>query len=314
MGKIHLESELFDLNFLTYYLKNAERFIQANTVGMGIPHVSGEVLRTLFIAFPNKDVQIKISKYLDHQTTIIDHLIHQKEKLIDLLKEKRQAVIKEAVTKGLNPEAKRKESNISWIGDIPEHWHVSKLKWTLDFCNSKRVPIEAAERHGRKGPYPYYGASGIIDSVDDYLFDGEYILVGEDGANILSRSTPLAFIAKGKFWVNNHAHILKVLGGEIEYYCEQLELNDYATLASGSAQPKLTKEALANLSIIVPPPSEQYQIVNYLRDVNHTTDLTTYMILEQIDKIKEYRQSIISEAVTGKIDVRDWQPNKQQVA
>ncbi|PMZ30475.1 restriction endonuclease subunit S, partial [Pseudomonas sp. GW247-3R2A] len=76
-------------------------------------------------------------------------------------------------------------------------------------CNSKRVPLSSAERADLEEIYPYYGASGIIDMVDDYLFDGPRILVAEDGANLLSRNTPLAFIATGKYWVNNHAHILK---------------------------------------------------------------------------------------------------------
>jgi type I restriction enzyme S subunit len=143
MGKIHVESDLYDLNFLSYYLKNAERFIQSNTVGMGIPHVSGEVLRTLFITFPNRNEQTTIANYLDHQTVIIDQLIQQKEKLIAMLKEKRQAVINEAVTKGLpaeaaakaglNPNAKMKDSGIEWLGEVPEDWLLTKMKFGCQF-------------------------------------------------------------------------------------------------------------------------------------------------------------------------------------
>jgi type I restriction enzyme S subunit len=139
MGKIHVESDLYDLNFLSYYLKNAERFIQSNTVGMGIPHVSGEVLRTLFITFPNRNEQTTIANYLDHQTVIIDQLIQQKEKLIAMLKEKRQAVINEAVTKGLpaeaaakaglNPNAKMKDSGIEWLGEVPAEWNIKRLRY-----------------------------------------------------------------------------------------------------------------------------------------------------------------------------------------
>ncbi len=301
-----------DLKYYLYYLQTMTPFYKRPDTN-GAKIMNNEMAR-IYCLIPPVQEQNKIAQYLDHQTAIIDQLIHQKEKLIELLKEKRQAVINEAVTKGLNPNAKMKDTGIELLGEIPEHWKISKVKWHLEFCNNKRVPLEAAERYNRKGQYPYYGASGIIDHVDDFLFDGDFILVGEDGANILSRSTPLAFIAKGKFWVNNHAHILRVPYGEIDYFCEQLELNDYSTIASGSAQPKLTKEALGNIRIAIPSKDEQTLIVEYVNGSNKIIDDTCSKIFSQIEKLKEYRQSIISEAVTGKIDVRGWQPNKQKVA
>lgn len=301
--------------YLYYSLRSDIFQNQFNNAITGlIGGVSISNLKNFYLSFPPIEEQSSIVQYLDYQTSIINQLIQQKEKLIELLREKRKAVINEAITKGLDPNAKMKDSGIEWVGEIPEHWDISKVKWHLEFCNNKRVPLEAAERYNRKGPYPYYGASGIIDSVDDFLFEGNFILVGEDGANILSRSTPLAFIATGKFWVNNHAHILNVPKGEIEYFCEQLELNDYSTIATGSAQPKLTKEALGNLKIIVPPKEEQTSIVEHIRNSNKLIDGAVSKILLQIENLKEYRQSIISEAVTGKIDVRDWQPNTKQVA
>jgi len=193
---------------------------------------------------------------------------------------------------------KYKESGIEWVGNIPTHWRVSTVKRNLEFLNNKRVPIEAGVRFDRQGEFPYYGASGIIDYVDDYIFDGTHILIGEDGANILSRSSRLVFIAQGKFWVNNHAHILDVPAGNTSYFCEQLELNDFATLASGSAQPKLTKEALANLALIIPPIEEQNKIANFL---DHQTTIIDDLIGQKeklIELLKEKRQAIINEAVT----------------
>ena len=193
---------------------------------------------------------------------------------------------------------KHKESGIEWVGKIPAHWRISTVKRKLEFLNNKRVPIEAGLRFDRQGEFPYYGASGIIDYVDDYIFDGTHILIGEDGANILSRSSRLVFIAQGKFWVNNHAHILDVPVGNTSYFCEQLELNDFATLATGSAQPKLTKEALANLALIIPPIEEQTQIANFL---DHQTPIIDNLISQKeklINLLKEKRQAIINESVT----------------
>lgn len=271
-----------------------------------VPSMTQEKLNSVKVCKPTLQEQTAIAKYLDHQTAIIDELIEKKTKQIALLKEKRQAIINETVTKGLDPTSKMKDSGIEWLGEIPESWEVIKLKWHLNFLNYKRIPIESGIRFERQGNYPYYGASGIIDYVDDYIFEGKYILIGEDGANILSRSTPLAFIAEGKFWVNNHAHILEVLGGNVDYFCYQIESNDFTPLATGSAQPKLTKDAVANIKVIVPPLIEQNVIVDFINNCSSSIDSIVDKIYTQIEKLKEYRQSLISEAVTGKIDVRGW--------
>ena len=97
-------------------------------------------------------------------------------------------------------------------------WNTYKLSDVVDFLDEKRVPLKESERLTKKGVYPYYGASGIIDYVDNYLFEGEFILLGEDGANIITRSTRLAFLAKGRIWVNNHAHVMKAKVGFNNYF------------------------------------------------------------------------------------------------
>jgi type I restriction enzyme S subunit len=105
-----------------------------------------------------------------------------------------------------------------------------------------------------QGRFPYYGASGVIDHVDDYLFEGQRLLVGEDGANLIARSSPIAFIADGKYWVNNHAHVLSENGEAklrfLEYYFALVDLKPFVT---GSAQPKLTRSALDSLPVPLPP-------------------------------------------------------------
>ncbi len=101
------------------------------------------------------------------------------------------------------------------------------------------IPLAAIDRADVEKIYPYYGASGVIDYVDNYIFSETLILVAEDGANLLSRSTPLAFLAKGKYWVNNHAHILKPIDGDIRYWVAALQIFDYMPLVTGAAQPKL---------------------------------------------------------------------------
>lgn len=143
-----------------------------------------------------------------------------------------------------------------------------------EILNHKRVPLNSQEREKRKGPYPYYGASGVVDFVDDYLFDGEYVLISEDGENLRSRKTPIAFKASGKFWVNNHAHIVKgiepFLNDWIVYYFSNTDINPFLT---GAVQPKLSKENLLNIPIYLPDFSEAKAITEILSSLDDKIEL-----------------------------------------
>ena len=132
--------------------------------------------------------------------------IRVKERKIELLHEYRASLIHQAVTKGLDPNVEMKPSGVEWIGEIPKHWAISKVKHELESLDYLRVPLNSETRGSMKSKvYDYYGASGVIDKVEAYIFDESLILIGEDGANLYLRSTPLAFKATGKYWVNNHA-------------------------------------------------------------------------------------------------------------
>ncbi|MBI5663475.1 MAG: restriction endonuclease subunit S [Nitrospirae bacterium] len=278
-------------------------YVNYTSKGSTINHLYQETFFNLPFILPEIDEQPAIAHYLDERTAQIDTLIANKQKLIELLKEERTAIINQAVTKGINPKGKLKPSGIEWLGDIPEHWEVKKLKYVLDCFDSKRVPLNAAERGEVKNIYDYYGASGVIDKVGDYLFDGDFILIGEDGANLLTRSTALAFKATGKFWVNNHAHILKPKDGNIDYFTYLLESIDYAIWVSGSAQPKLTADNLMNITICEPPLLEQHTIAHHIGTHISRIDATISKIEKEIELLQEYRTALISEVVTGKVKV-----------
>jgi type I restriction enzyme S subunit len=248
--------------------------------------------------------QRAIAAFLDRETARIDALIGHKERLIALLEEKRQAVIGHAVTRGLDPEVPLKDSGVPWLGLVPRHWEVKKLKYSARFLNYRRIPLSAEERGGLEKVYPYYGASGIIDQVDQYLFDEPLILIGEDGANLLSRSTPLAFIASGKYWVNNHAHILKPKSGQLVYWTERLNSISYEPFVSGSAQPKLTSDALGSIEFAAPDASEQAKIAQYIEKQDARVTPVISRVRDGIARLQEYRTALISAAVTGQIDVR----------
>jgi type I restriction enzyme S subunit len=258
-------------------------------------------MNNALVALPPMETQRQIARFLDEKTAQIDGLIEKKHALLDRLAEKREALITRAVTKGLDTAAPMKPSGIGWLGDIPAHWKVLNLRYAVKSLNNMRVPIAAELRKGIERTYPYYGASGIIDYVDEFIFDFPTVLVAEDGANLLSRSTPLSFVAEGKYWVNNHAHILKPQRMTTWYCSSLIALYPLDPWVSGSAQPKLTKESLGALRVWVPPLDEQKQIETAIEvEVKRLYDARK-PLEESIRKLEEYRSAIITSAITGKL-------------
>lgn len=140
-------------------------------------------------------------------------------------------------------------------------WPLRRMDELVHFLNAKRVPVKSADRANMQGQYPYYGASGIVDRVNDYIFDGDFLLVSEDGENLRSRKSPIAFMARGKYWVNNHAHILdEKEPGILRYLSWVLNRTDLSAYITGAAQPKLNKRTLQTVEIPVPPKNERLGI------------------------------------------------------
>jgi len=144
-----------------------------------------------------------------------------------------------------------------------DSWLETDFGSLVENLDSKRVPVKRSSR--KPGPYPYYGASGIVDYVDDYLFDGEYLLIAEDGENLNSRKTPVAFVARGKFWVNNHAHVLRGLHpSDTRFLAYCIESSDISGYVTGSAQPKLSQGNLHAIRLFVPPVRQRAAIARVL--------------------------------------------------
>ena len=152
------------------------------------------------------------------------------------------------------------------FGKFNSKWKKNKLDEVVDFFDNQRIPIDSGER--KDGPYPYYGASGIIDYVDGYIFNGEYVLLAEDGANIILRSSPIAYLSKGKFWLNNHAHIMRMKTGSNEFLIQLLEKQNYEKYNTGTAQPKLNGEVVKNITLHFPSDEEQSAIGTLFRTLD----------------------------------------------
>tara|TARA_R110001599_G_scaffold310115_1_gene517213 strand:- start:5875 stop:7203 length:1329 start_codon:yes stop_codon:yes gene_type:complete len=282
-------------------------FVDFNKTGSTIVHLYQATFVNFSYAMPRFFEQELIVNFLDHETAKIDTLIEKQQQLIALLKEKRQAVISHAVTKGLSPNAPMHDSGVEWLGEVPEHWLVSRVKFEYKNLDGQRIPLSTEERSYKQGEYPYYGATSVIDYVDDYIFDEDLVLVSEDGANLIMRSYPIAFPAYGKYWVNNHAHILRPVDENTEFWAEVIEVRDLTPYISGSAQPKFTSEALSNLVIAVPPTKNEVdEIALFIKKQKEKYSLLIDKAEGSIQLMQERRTALISAAVTGKIDVRNW--------
>ena len=152
--------------------------------------------------------------------------------------------------------------------EIPENWVWARFGTAMINRDAERIPLSVNEREKLQKIYDYYGASGVIDKVDRYLFSKPLLLIGEDGANLLARSKPIAFIARGQYWVNNHAHVLDSSDGLLlEYvavYINAINLTPYVT---GTAQPKMNQEKMNSILIPIPPTGEQFRIVQKINQI-----------------------------------------------
>ena len=194
---------------------------------------------------------------------------------------------------------KMKDSGIEWIGMIPEGWEVCRLKNIVACHDELRKPISADKRENHLKLYDYYGASGVIDTIDDYNVDGTVLLIGEDGANLKLRNLPLIYRASGKFWVNNHAHILIVNKKySYDYVAYLLEAGDYSNYITGSAQPKLSQFNLMRFPVAIPNYTEQENISFFIHRECSKIDSILSETRSSIEEYKKLKQAVITQAVT----------------
>ena len=189
-------------------------------------------------------------------------------------------------------------------------WRERPLSELTDNFDGIRVPVKEADR--RPGPYPYYGASGVVGNIDDYLFDGEYLLIAEDGENLRTRNTPVAFLARGKFWVNNHAHIVRGNNeADTRFLMYALSSADIGGYLTGSTMPKLTQGNLNRIPLLTPPLSEQRAIAHILGTLDDKIELNRKMneTLEAMARALFKSWFVDFDPVRAKMDGR-WKKGK----
>lgn len=288
--------------YVFYYLRSGmfQTQFRDSLAGL-IGGVSITNLRNFKIPLPPNFDGVKISQFLDHQTGLIDQLIEKKKRLVELLDEKRKAIINEAVTKGLDPTVRMKDSGIEWIGEIPEHWELAKLKYLVTMKSGNSITSNEIDEIGI---YPVFGGNGFRGYTDSFTNEGDYVLIGRQGALCGNIN-----YASGRFWASEHAVVVyPTLKIDTFYLGELLRIMDLNQYSESAAQPGISVGKILNLVVPKIGIEEQIEISNFLKKKLGQIEMLKEKLTIQIDKISEYRQSLISEAVTGKIDVRDWEP------
>jgi type I restriction enzyme S subunit len=312
-------SNKIDNRYLMYWLRNNYQNIRNLGGGDKRDGLNLAMLGGIPIPIPSVVEQTQIANYLDHKTTQIDNLISKKEKLIELLKEERIAIINQAVTKGLNPNAPMKDSGIEWLGEIPEHWeckrigHISKvirgasprpagdpLLFNGDFLPWITVK-EVTNAHGK-----------FIVSTESYLtelgaqhtriLDPETLILSNSGATL---GVPRITLIKGGINDGSVAFLNLDVERDFLYYFFVTHTNIYREEAAGYGQPNLNTEIVKSTKIPIPPKREQIDIVLFIENQINSFNKVLELSKREIELLKEYKITLISEVVTGKVDVRD---------
>ena len=198
--------------------------------------------------------------------------------------------------------------------DLPERWTWTSLENCVDVLDSQRIPINAKERETRKGEIPYYGATGQVGWIDDYIFDEELVLLGEDGAPFLDPIKNKSYIIKGKSWVNNHAHVLRALNGIslnrfISHYLNNFNYTGYVT---GTTRLKLNQAPMRKIPVPLAPLSEQHRIVARIEELFSRLDAGVEALRRAKVQLQRYRQSVLQAAVTGRLTA-EWRAAHPEV-
>jgi len=255
--------------------------------------ISIEAIREVLIPLPPVAEQLRIVNEIDNKLSYIKEISKDCGKISELIGVAKSKIIELAISGKLVPQDPNDEPAIellkrinpgfkpcdnSHYGNLPPGWAVCRLEDVCQICDNQRQPINSTERQERKKRaqtlYPYYGATGQVDWIDDYMLDGTFILLGEDGAPFLEKFADKAYVVSGKIWVNNHAHILKP-NCDITYLTYYLNRYDYSKCVNGSTRLKLTQADMKNMTIVLPPLVEQHRIAGRIENIFRMLDAIT---------------------------------------
>ena len=277
-------------------------FVDYNSDGSTIQHLYQNVFINFKFPIPPIPEQTQIVSFLDTKTQKIDELIKKTEQKIKLLKEKRTSLINHCVTKGLNPNVEMKDSGVEWIGEIPIHYDIVRLKFLCSVKTGSRDTQDKVE----DGDYPFYVRSPNIERINSYSFDGESVLTVGDGVG----TGKVFHYVNGKFEFHQRVYkfsdFKRITGKFFYWFMKHHFIFVTEDQNSKSTVDSLRRPLINGFQFVIPSIEEQTQIVEYLDEQTQKIDSTIEKETQRTELLKEYRQSLISEVVTGKIDVRDY--------
>jgi type I restriction enzyme S subunit len=296
---VFCDSSIIDLKFLQYwFIGNKEQIINL-AIGGGQPNISQNILKDIRVWCPDYSEQVSLTQFLDHKTTQIDHLIAKKEQFIQLLEEERVAVINQAVTNGLDPTVPMKDSGIKWLGEIPEHWELKRMKYLCDVTTGGKD----TENREDDGEYPFFVRSQTIERISTYSFDGEAILTAGDGVGVCK----VWHYVNEKFDFHQRVYMMcnfkPVLGKYLFYYLKENFGKEVMKLSAKSTVDSLRRPMFQNFMVCFGSLEEQKQIISHIEKEELRIETLITKSHQEIELLKEYKTALISEVVTGKVDV-----------
>lgn len=266
-------------------------------VRIGQWDLSIDGMKRIPVVIPPLPEQSAIVRFLGWADRRIRRVIRARQKRIKLLEEQKQAIIHRAVTRGLDPNVRLKPSGVEWLGDVPEHWEVRRIKNVARLKSGESI---TSERINLTGDFAVYGGNGIRGFTSEYTHEGEFVLIGRQGALCGNIN-----YAKGKFWASEHAVVSHPLEPfEVLWFGELLRVMNLNQYSIAAAQPGLAVERIGNLSIPVPEFSEQQLIATHIQEHFRPFDIAIAAYRREIELLKESRTRLIADVVTGKLDVR----------
>ncbi|MGX0019802.1 type I restriction enzyme, S subunit [Staphylococcus hominis] len=295
-----------DKNYIYFLLKSREfqNYIQQYATGTTIKNVSLKTIRNFKVKLPALKYQNRVSTILQN----IENKIQLNYKMIANLEELSQTLFKRWFIdfefpdrNGAPYKSSGGEMIDSELGEIPKNWSIKTVKETAESFNSIRKPLSKLEREKRESIYPYYGATKIIDYVDNYIFDGKYILIGEDGTVQTEAGNPFIQYVWGKFWVSNHAHILKGKLISDELLMLYLKNTNVAPYITGAVQPKLNKKNLNSIKFVIADKETIIKFENFIKSYFQKIRILN----KENKKLIELRDTLLPKFMSGELEIPD---------
>ena len=282
---LRAKKEIIDPTFLYYLVKHNVVLLQKNTHGSVFDTITRDTFSGIEVNVPNMEEQVKIAGVLQN----LDDKIELNNEINDNLLQQAQLLYKDRFV-DMTP----------FDGVMPADWHEGTVSEIIELHDSQRIPLSSRERADLAKIYPYYGATSVMDYVDRYLFDGIYLLFGEDGTVVDAKGFPILQYVEGKFWVNNHAHIITVKNGfSVELLYLLFSMTNVQSIVTGAVQPKISQANLNKVPVVIPSIAELQAFDSVIQPIF----AQIRSLRAENDRLAAIRDTLLPKLMSGELDV-----------